>query len=569
MKHTAVQAIKKTATKVSLLFTISFLFSANNANSQCNASSSAWCTLGNSGTTNLNFVGTTDMLPLIFKTNETEWMRISPTGNLGIFTNIPAYKLDVVGDINYTGALRVGTNPGTIGQVLTSTAGGANTWTTPTTGTVTTVSGTPPIFSSGGNIPTISITQANTSTNGFLSFPDWNTFNNKVNGSGTQNYMPKWTTNGNTLGNSLIYDDGTNIGIGTIIPQANLEIKNGSVLFNGAIGTTLASGPGTRFMWVPSKAAFRAGVVTGNTWDNVNIGTSSVAFGINTTAQSFAAFVVGRYNRNPGTYSTTAWMPEEPLFVVGNGENSQKTANALTVLKNGNVGIGTPTPVNRFDVSGEISIGGGYAGIKLAPANGAIIRGNVGVGTPTPTQKLEVNGNISITGVNSTLLFGQETVPIGKWGQWGIEYDNTNHGLNFWKPFGSNNFGNAFLFIKDDGNVGIGTNLSNNTYNNSYKLAVNGSIRAKEIVIETGWSDFVFAPTYKLMSLENVEKYIMTYNHLPDVPTSLDIATNGLKVAETQTIMMQKIEELTLYIIEQNKKLVTLQTKIAEIEKSK
>ncbi len=320
-------------------------------------------------------------------------------------------------------------------------------------------------------------------------------------------------------------------------------------------------------MWVPSKAAFRAGVVTGNTWDNANIGTSSVAFGINTTAESYACFVVGRFNRISASYSKTTWVPTDPLFVIGNGQDAQKVNNAVTVLKNGKVGIGTPNPINILDIPAGIAIGSYYAGIKTAPLNGAIIMGKVGIGTATPTQKLEVNGNVSVTGVNSTLLFGQEAVSAGNWGQWGIEYDNANHGLNFWKPFGSNNFGNAFLFIKDDGNVGIGTNLSSNTYNNSYKLAVNGTIRAKEIVVETVWSDFVFEPTYRLLPLTELEKFIKANNHLPAIPSADEISTNGLKVAETQTLMMQKIEELTLYIIELNKKFIELQAKIAELEK--
>ncbi|MCE9538483.1 MAG: hypothetical protein K8R85_04590 [Bacteroidetes bacterium] len=362
-------------------------------------------------------------------------------------------------------------------------------------------------------------------------------------------------------------DTNGNVGIGTTIPQAKLNVKNGSVLFDGAFGNTPVTGAGTRMMWIPSKAAFRAGAVGSTEWNDVNIGVYSTALGISTTAQSYASLVIGRYNRVSSTYSTNSWVPTDPLFVVGNGQNSQKTGNALTVLKNGRVGIGTPTPVNIFDVVGEISIGGGYAGIKLAPANGAIIRGSVGIGTPTPSQKLEVNGNISVTGVNSTLLFGKEAVLGANWGQWGIEYDNINGGLNFWKPFGSNNFGNNYLFIKDDGNMGIGTNLTNNTDN--YKLSVNGTIRAKEIVVETGWSDFVFAPSYKLLPLTELEKFIQTNNHLPNIPSAQEISTTGLKVAETQTIMMQKIEELTLYIIEQNKKLIELQAKIAKLENSK
>jgi len=83
------------------------------------------------------------------------------------------------GAVYSTGSALAITAAGTSGQVLTSSGAGAPTWTTPTTGTVTSVTGTSPIASSGGNTPAISISQATTSTNGYLSSTDWNTFNNK------------------------------------------------------------------------------------------------------------------------------------------------------------------------------------------------------------------------------------------------------------------------------------------------------------------------------------------------------------------------------------------------------
>ncbi len=376
-------------------------------------------------------------------------------------------------------------------------------------------------------------------------YSEWNINGNSnissINYLGTSNPQPLvFKTNGAEW---MRIDALGNVGIGTTIPQAKFEIENGSVLFDGTTGSTPASGAGTRMMWIPEKAAFRAGVVTGNTWNNGNIGISSVAFGINTTAKPYASFVIGRFNQSLITYSTTSWILTEPLFVIGNGDQ-QFPSNAMTVLKNGNVGITTTTPKNKLDVQGGIAIGNGYAGSKVAPVNGAIIRGTVGIGTATPTQKLEVNGNISVTGVNSTLLFGQEAVSAGNWGQWGIEYDNANHGLNFWKPFGSNNFGNAFLFIKDDGNVGIGvTNPVN-------KLEVCGTIRSKEWIVETGWCDFKLKPEYKRMTSEKKLAYILTFGHLPEIDLGSEIETSGLKVAKNLRGMIWNIEDNTMDIID-------------------
>ena len=91
-----------------------------------------------------------------------------------------------------------------------------------------------------------------------------------------------------------------------------------------------------------------------------------------------------------------------------------------------------------------------------------------------------------------------------------------------------------------------------------YKLTVNGKILAKEIVVETNWSDFVFEKDYDLMPLSEVEKYINLHKHLPDVPSASEIKKNGVALGETQSLLLQKIEELTLYTIEMNKQLELL-----------
>lgn len=104
-------------------------------------------------------------------------------------------------------------------------------------------------------------------------------------------------------------------------------------------------------------------------------------------------------------------------------------------------------------------------------------------------------------------------------------------------------------FIFGGGNIGIGTTTPDN------KLDVKGTIRAEEIKVETDWSDFVFEDDYALPSLERVESYIEENKHLPDIPSAEEVKENGLPLAEIVTKQMQKIEELTLYLIEQNKQI--------------
>ncbi len=106
------------------------------------------------------------------------------------------------------------------------------------------------------------------------------------------------------------------------------------------------------------------------------------------------------------------------------------------------------------------------------------------------------------------------------------------------------------VFVDNEGNVGIGT-----TNPGTYKLAVNGTIKAKEVVVElTGWSDFVFKKDYPLMSLEQLEKYIENNKHLPQIPSEADVIGKGVSVGDMQSRLLQKIEELTLYMINMKKK---------------
>jgi hypothetical protein len=118
--------------------------------------------------------------------------------------------------------------------------------------------------------------------------------------------------------------------------------------------------------------------------------------------------------------------------------------------------------------------------------------------------------------------------------------------------FFSTNY-SATMTITNNNNVGIGTTTP------AYKLSVNGTIQAKEVRVESNWADYVFEKDYELQSLDNVAEYIKKEKHLPGIPSAKEIQQNGLAVGEVQTKMMEKIEELTLYLIEQRKLVNNLQ----------
>ncbi|PXX95169.1 hypothetical protein DF185_22585 [Marinifilum breve] len=106
------------------------------------------------------------------------------------------------------------------------------------------------------------------------------------------------------------------------------------------------------------------------------------------------------------------------------------------------------------------------------------------------------------------------------------------------------------------GNVGIGTDAPN------AKLDVKGMIKATEIKVQAQTADFVFEEDYQLKELSEVEEFITTNKHLPDIPSAKQMEENGVGLAEMNKLLLQKVEELTLYTIEQGKLLKNQEVKI-------
>jgi len=111
--------------------------------------------------------------------------------------------------------------------------------------------------------------------------------------------------------------------------------------------------------------------------------------------------------------------------------------------------------------------------------------------------------------------------------------------------------------------VGVGTTNVNN-----YALAVNGSaiFTAAWVKPYANWPDYVFGTDYQLPSLDSVSTYIQKYRHLPDIPSADSIQSKGVDLGGTQAALLKKIEELTLYVIDQNKKMEAQDKKIKELE---
>ena len=212
--------------------------------------------------------------------------------------------------------------------------------------------------------------------------------------------------------------------------------------------------------------------------------------------------------------------------------------------------------------------------------------GNLGIGTTTPSQKLSIEGNstasIGLSILNTTYSSNQGTFFLLKTGDTYVVTDQRNVGLLEsyndlilsaaagtdaptpsikFQTGRSNITGHTRMVIDCEGKVGIGT-----TEMGDHLLAVNGSIGARAIKVEVdNWSDYVFDREYALKPLDEVEQFITKNKHLQDVPSEAEVLESGVDLGQMNATLLQKIEELTLYIIQQNKRIDELEGTVQKL----
>ncbi|PTS91906.1 hypothetical protein DBR11_28150 [Pedobacter sp. HMWF019] len=207
-----------------------------------------------------------------------------------------------------------------------------------------------------------------------------------------------------------------------------------------------------------------------------------------------------------------------------------------------------------------------YAQTNTFPSSG-----KVGIGTTNPDALLVVLGNgpnlgtfLSLNDQASTARTGVrlrfESLGIAHWNV-GVPPDVDAFTINGW----GSNTNPEYFRVNSIGNVGIGTT------NPDSKLTVNGIIHTKEVKVDmTGFPDYVFKPNYHLRPLTEVKSYIEQNHHLPEMPTEQEVAKNGANLGELNKLLVKKIEELTLYLIQQkeeaDKQNNILQQQITELK---
>jgi hypothetical protein len=217
--------------------------------------------------------------------------------------------------------------------------------------------------------------------------------------------------------------------------------------------------------------------------------------------------------------------------------------------------------------------------------------GNVGIGTTTPDAPLVVNGNTRV--LSNLVVGGDLAIPsfYQLWLQGGeMAFSDPSQGTDqkLWAVINQggrfrimtvndadNAIQDAFFINRSGLNVTtavfpVGNVLIGETtqVNSAYKLDVNGNVRATKLVVNTTGADFVFDSTYHLPALSATEKYILTNHHLPDIAPAAQMRQQGVDLGDNQTKLLQKIEELTLYMIEQQKQIASLQSQLTELKAS-
>lgn len=261
----------------------------------------------------------------------------------------------------------------------------------------------------------------------------------------------------------------------------------------------------------------------------------------------------------------------------------------MTVLDNGNVGIGVGNPLSKLEVGGGIrssssssryiqlvSNSDGNAYLNYIGGSGSsrigfqidnssklsiLNNGNVGIGTKQPNEKLTISGgNLNVGGNANGKIITRHIE--------GKDHTSASYG-NLYLNYSSNYpvyVGTASNMIKliTYGDVGIGTTSTRS----GYKLTVDGKAIMEEVKVEViGVPDYVFADDYKLATLEETASYIEENHHLPEVPSAKEMETNGMNVGEMNMLLLKKIEELTLHLINMEKENKLQSQEITQLKK--
>jgi hypothetical protein len=332
----------------------------------------------------------------------------------------------------------------------------------------------------------------------------------------------------NNVDDRLVIDSAGKIGIGTTSPLARFHINGDAgkdafrVQINGLTKLYVNSGGGVAVgasTTPPANGLFVAG--------DVGIGTSVPSVKLNVIGGSDASLAGGGYIVAGSIGSSNVVIDENEIMARNNG-----VSNTLLLNNDG----------------GDVNVSAGALFVESTT-------NHVGIGTTAPNVRLHVNGGTDAEPASGGYIVAGSTTSAN------LAIDNNeimarNNGVPSTLYF--NDDGGDLVMCYEGGNVMIGTK----TPATGYILSVDGKGMFEEIKVQTSsnWPDYVFDDNHKLTSLYALESSIKTHKHLPGIPSAKEINKEGILIGDMQTKMMEKIEELTLYII-------SLQKQIDELKK--
>jgi hypothetical protein len=375
------------------------------------------------------------------------------------------------------------------------------------------------------------------------------------------------------------------VGIGTLNPSAKLDV-NGKMHVDSAIwlkGEVKMSG----VQEVENQPAAGGGNGNGN-GNNNNAGNASpqqykyLVIGEDGVVKRGKEIIIGP----PGTPTGPGDTDDTPCNNI-NASKWDKALNKLFVnCPNVNVGINTNNPRVKLDVIGTtysqklalgsinpVSIGNTNLYVKSAfsaASNNkiAVFENTVGevltlkTNGDLETKRIIANGDVDVFGKNS--INGSMVLNSNLSSLTGVVFginkqDNTKL-YEFNQDGTFRNYGRTYIYTgkdREDQNVSTAFTI---WANNGKLLQVNsdGLMLCREIKLNQTWADYVFDKNYQLMPLKEVEQFILKNKHLPNVPSAKTIELDGITVNETNRILLEKIEELTLYLIQQQKEIEEL-----------
>lgn len=308
--------------------------------------------------------------------------------------------------------------------------------------------------------------------------------------------------------------------------------------------------------------------IAGGNDTGTGIGNTSVGLGSLVSVTTGAANTVfGSNSLRSNTTGTnnTAIGANAIMNSTSGGGNTAIGVNSLGGLgtQNENTAIGTSSMSRAGATAGDVA---NYNSAFGLASLGNINSGNYNTALGRRALRALLNGSNNVgIGENaaSNLTSGSNNIIIG--------YETTTTSATV------NNQLNIGNWIKgNNGTIGIGqfTNVlpadGIAADGKKYKLFVKDGIKTEKIKVdistENGWADYVFKKDYKLMSLKDVENYINTNGHLPEVPSTEEAISNGVELKEMNILLLKKVEELTLHLIEQNKQIAKQNERIEQLE---